>query len=354
MKVLKQVLGIDVAKDELVVSIGKLLEDLSSEIKEYQVFDNNKKGFQNLLKWTLERKSEDTEILFVMESTGVYHEKIAYFLHEKNEKVVIVLPNKISNFMRTLDIKTVNDKTCSIAIAEFGLGRKLAEWVPASPLYKELQQLSREKNQIISERVVCMNQRHAEKAQAFPNAKTLARLEERIGLLKKQEEQIKKELLIEIEKSKETKDAVTLLSTIPGIGKATAIAVLAETNGFELFKNKRQLTSYAGLDIKEKQSGTSVKGKTKISKRGNKNLRKALHYPALTAIKHNVEHGALYHRIVSRTGIKMKGAVAVQRKLLELMYSLYKTQKPYQKNYEENRAKIINEIHPILADSWSL
>ena len=125
---------------------------------------------------------------------------------------------------------------------------------------------------------------------------------------------------------------------------------MAETNGFELIKNKRQLTSYAGLDVREKQSGTSVKGKPKISKKGNRNLRKALHFPSMTAVKRNDEHRELFHRIVSRTGIKMKALVAVQRKLLELMYILYKTKSFYEASYEENRTKNKEIFHPIQAD----
>ena len=109
--------------------------------------------------------------------------------------------------------------------------------------------------------------------------------------------------------------------------------VLAETNGFDLIRNKRQLASYAGYDVKEKQSGTSVKGKPRISKKGNKYLRKAMHLPALAAIRHNERFKAIYARLMSKHGIKMKAAVAVQRKLLEMTYTLYKTNKPFDKNY---------------------
>ncbi|UUV20763.1 IS110 family RNA-guided transposase [Paenimyroides aestuarii] len=350
MKILKQVLGVDVAQDELVVALGTLHEDLTIETKNYQVFCNNEKGFKSLLQWVDKTKSKDVEVVFVMESTGVYHERFAYFLYDKGEKVVIVLPTKISNFMRTLDIKTITDKSCSIAIAQFGLSRKLEEWQPSNKVYKELQQLSREKNQVISERVVCMNQLHAEKAEAMPNIRTIKRLKARISLLEKQEKEINTDMLKEVENSQEASEAIQYMSSIPGVGKATAIAILAETNGFELIRNKKQLTSYAGLDIREKQSGTSVKGKARISKKGNRNLRKTLHFPSMTAVKFNQEHRELYQRIVNKTGVKMKGLVAVQRKLLELTYILYKTKTFYEVNFEENRAKTQIDFHPIEAN----
>ena len=103
--------------------------------------------------------------------------------------------------------------------------------------------------------------------------------------MNKQEKEIKEEMQALVKEDQEVKASVKVICSIPGIGLLTAATVLAETNGFELIRNKRQLTSYAGLDVKEKQSGTSVKGKPRISKKGNKYLRKAMHLPALAAIQ---------------------------------------------------------------------
>ncbi|MBK8686876.1 MAG: IS110 family transposase [Bacteroidetes bacterium] len=121
--------------------------------------------------------------------------------------------------------------------------------------------------------------------------------------------------------------------------------MLAETNGFDLIRSKKQLTSYAGLDVREKQSGTSIKGKPSISKKGNRYLRKAMHLPALSAIRHNKRYKAVFARIVQKSGIKMKAAVAIQRKLLELSYILFKTQKPFdikifEQSVESNEVEI--------------
>jgi transposase len=127
---------------------------------------------------------------------------------------------------------------------------------------------------------------------------------------------------------------IDTITTIPGVGLLTAATVLSETNGFELIRNKRQLASYAGLDIREKQSGTSVKGKPTISKRGNRYLRKAMHLPALAATRTDPKFKSVFIRIVERHGIKMKAVVAIQRRLLEMIYTIFKTQTPYQKDYQ--------------------
>lgn len=332
-KILRQIVGIDVAQDELVVSLGRKYEDLSDEIYANGKFVNTPKGFIELIKWVKKLTIETLNLRYVMEATGVYHESLAYYLSDNHFEVSVVLPNLISNFFRTLDVKTINDKTSAAAIARFGLARTLNQWQRPDPVYKKLKQLSREREQIVMDRTVVKNQLHAENAEAEPNKSSIKRAERRIALLSKQENEIKLELAAIIKNDSKIKQDVTLLSTIPGVGKLTAAIVLAETNGFELIRNKSQLVSYAGLDVIEKQSGTSIRGKTRISKRGNRHLRKSLHMPSLSGIRREPKFKALFVRLVSKHGIKMKAVVAVQKKMLELMYTLYKTQKGYEKDY---------------------
>lgn len=340
MKILKQVLGIDVAQKELVVSLGRKLEDLSIELYAYHVFSNNSKGFNSLVNWVEKLTQEIKNIHFVMEATGVYHQKFAYFLEDKNLNVSIVLPNKISNYIRTLDIKTINDKTCSQAIAKFGLERKLAQWKRPKTIFKNLQQLTRERGQIVDERSIIKNQLHAENAEAEPNKGSLKRMKKRIQFLNSQEKEIKEEINEIIKSDPNLKNEVLNICTIPGVGILTAAIVLGETNGFELIQSSKQLSSYAGLDVKEKQSGTSVKSKPRISKQGNKNLRKAMYLPALSAVKWNQNYREDYARLVSKHGIKMKALVSTQRKLLELIYVIYKSKKGFDKEYEVKKNSV--------------
>jgi len=335
MKVLKQVLGIDVAQKELVVTLGSMFTNLRSELYAHKVFKNSESGFSALLKWVNKLTDATVPVRFVMEATGVYHEKFAYYLAAQSQDVSIVLPNKISNYMRTLDTKTITDKTCSEAIAQFGIERNLEQWKRPDSTLKVLKQLTRERDQIVSERVVIKNQIHAEASESEPNKNSIKRLRARLALLNKQEKEIKQEIDQRIEKNKALKDRVQIITSIPGVGQLTAAIVLAETNGFELIRNKKQLTSYAGLDVKEKQSGTSVKGKPRISKKGNRHLRKAMHLPALCAIKREDRYKDTFARLVATHGIKMKAVVAIQRKLLELIYVLDKNHTTYDKGYEK-------------------
>lgn len=337
MKELKHVLGIDVAQKELVVTLGKMSDDFSINLYAHKVFNNSETGFTALSSWIRKILKEDaSQVHYVMEATGVYHQKFAYFLNDNQLKVSVVLPNKISNYMRTLDIKTITDKTCSEAIARFGLERKLDFWQKPKKVYRELQQLTRERDQIVNERVAVKNQLHAEQTEAMPNLKSLERLKSRIKFLNGQEKEIKADIAEIVKTDTELNAEIERMTSVTGIGVLTAVIILAETNGFELIRNKKQLVSYAGLDVKEKQSGTSVKGKPRISKRGNKSIRKAMHFPALVAVKWNENYRDSYVRVVSKHGIKMKALVSVQRKLLELTYILYKNKTVYDAEYKNS------------------
>ncbi len=347
-KIVKQVAGIDVAQKELVVTLGRMYDDWTPELYSHKSFANTQKGFAALVLWVKKQSVEQAPVRFVMEATGVYHEGLAYFLDEKGYQASVILPNKISNYFRTLDVKTITDKTSSEAIARFGLERKLDSWKRPKPVFKKIRQLSREREQLVQIRTMVKNQLHAEQAEAEPNAGSMTRLKKQIVFLNKQEQQVKEEITVLSKQDAKVQESIKVITTLPGVGLLTATTVLAETNGFELIRNKRQLSSYAGYDVKEKQSGTSVKGKARISKKGNKYLRKAMHMPSLAAIRSDKHFKAIFDRLVSKHGIKMKAVVAVQRRLLEMIYILYKTNTPYDKDYlkklESNRSRSLNRL----------
>lgn len=341
--ILKQVVGIDVAQQELVVSLGRMNCDTGVELYGYKVFANTAKGFSSLISWVDKKTVKNVDVRYVMEATGVYHEHLAYHLSDHKKRLSIVLPNKISNYFKTLDVRTITDKTASQAICQFGLERKLEDWQQPKKIFRILKQLTRERDQLITDRTVLKNQLHAEMVERFPNQDSIKRISKRIQLINKQELEIRNELSKTLKEDSGLARKVDHITSIPGVGKLTALITLAETNGFELIKNKKQLVGYSGLDVRVKDSGTSVKGKPKISKRGNRHLRKAMHMPALTAIRHNQQHKAVFARLVSKHGIKMKAVVAVQRKILGLIYTIYKTDKCFDSNY--SKIEVENEVN---------
>jgi transposase len=335
---LKQVVGIDVAQKKIDVCLGRMDEHASTEVYAYRGFSNSEKGFMALILWVKKHTGSEPAIRFVMEATGVYHEQLAYFLSANGFWVSIIMPNKISNFFKTRVVKTITDKSMAETIAMYGLEKTIENWTQPRKVYRDLRQLTRERNQLVEERTVVKNQLHAEQVRAYPNERTIDRVMVRLKMLNGQIKEIIDEISQINKEDKEIGAATKLMTTIPGIGLLTAVTILGETDGFALITNRRQLTSYAGLDVIAKESGTSVRAKPRISKKGNKHLRKAMYLPALSAIRHLGRYKDTYVRIVSKTGIKMKAAVAIQRKMLELAYTIYITGKPYDIDYLEKQA----------------
>ena len=340
-EVLRQCIGIDCAKEEHVASFSVMESD--HQITHYSTltFKNSKSGFEKLNKW-IKRQKPIPGLTFVMEATGVYHEQVACYLIDQNYFVSVLLPNKVKNFAKTLDIKSVNDKIAAQCLAIMGLEKKLSRWEKPSALLNQLRQLTRERDQIINERTQTKCQLHAETSGAWPNSSSVKRMNQRLHILDKQVSEIESEIDELVKSDVELLKKIKNCCTITGVGLLTAVTVIAETNGFALVKNKKQLVSYAGLDVMHHSSGISVNKKPRISKHGNKYLRKCLHFPALTAIRHNKSHKELFIRIVSKQGIKMKAAVAVQRKILVLIYTLWKSNQPFDPEYELKKSR--NEL----------
>lgn len=350
-KITQQAIGIDVAQKELVSTFSQRNDYSEIKILAHKVFSNSEKGFIELLKWQKKLNPENLSLQFVMEATGVYHEKAALFLHTNGFNVKVVLPNKAMHFQKTLDIKTITDKTSANALAQMGLEKKLDSWEPPHEVYNTLKQLSRERNQLINEQTVIKNQIHGEKSGAWINENSIKRMNKRLSLIKKQIEETISDMQDIVKKEPWLVTKLKYICSIPGVGFLTAVTVVAETNGFNLIRNKRQLVSYSGLDVIVKDSGTSVKSKPRISRRGNKYLRKAMHFPALAAIRNNDTMKDIFKRIVIKNGIKMKAIVAVQRKQLELIYTLWKKEEVFNTEFvqEQENSKKIEQATEVLA-----
>lgn len=341
----RQCVGIDVSKDELETRFATIDNEQGVRYHSSETFKNTTSGFIRLEKMANHLSENGTEVFFVMEATGVYHEKLAHFLYERNRKVSVVLPNKFVGYAHSLNVKSKNDRADAKIIATMGVERKLDLWQPVSKQLRGLKHLSREREQLLNEKTVVLNQIHSEKHEADCSDIAIKRMKQRVRFLEKQIRAVDKDLKQEVAQNPILAEKVKKVNTICGVGFITAATVIAETDGFALFRNKAQLVSYTGYDVVEKQSGSSVKGKTRISKKGNKHIRRAMHFPALTAIQHDPIMRTLYLRIYEKTGIKMKGVVAVQRKLLVLIYTLWKNNTEYDANYKPAAVKKIREVH---------
>lgn len=328
--------GIDISKSSFHVCI-KARENLNkAKIKGTREFDNSSKGFNSFLEWFNKRTSKGAVVQFVMEATGVYYEDLAYFLYENKFNVAVVLANKMSNYAKSLNIKTKTDKVDASIIASFGMERQVDNWQPMSPLYKELKDLSREFITLKKERQRAKNQLHALKYAHNKSLVVIELKEDQILFYEEKLAVLKEEIKRVTKQDQAFYAKVKKVETIPGVGFETIIGIICETNGFELFNSIRQLVSYAGLDVVFNQSG-AFNGKTRISKRGNARIRHILYMPALSATQCNSSIKNLYERINERNPqIKKKGIVASMRKLLIYIFILWKKNEEYDASYQWN------------------
>lgn len=330
---IRQCLAVDCSKDTLDLCLSTLDEDFNIHVAATAAVSNNARGFKQLLQWKNEHQLKELPCPLVIEATGVYHEALCWYMTDNHIPIAVVLPNKIKNYCRSTDIRTITDKISARQIAAFGLVKKLQPWQAPSPVLLTLRTLNRERAQLVEERTIVANQQHASQHAAMAPAATLQRQQQRIAFINSQIEQVEQQMQSLVAEDSILEKKIRHLCTIRGVGFMTAVSIVAETLGFSFIRNARQLVCYAGLDVVHHQSGISVHKRSAISHRGNKYLRKALYFPAISAVHSDVGMKSYYERLYSRQQVKMKSYVAVQRKLLCLMYSLWKKEQDYKEDY---------------------
>ncbi len=337
MEVLRQNVGIDIAKDTFAAAFTVLLEGQLFKHIGTKEFKNNKKDFEVFFNWCNKLKADNIEVNFTMEATGVYYESLAYYLFDKEATVHVLLPNKVKKFAESLNIKSKTDKIDSKVLGQMGAERVLDKWVLSSKIYRKLRTLSRERQQLITNRTVVKNQLHAETHTGDPIKTVITRMKNHIKYLNKQIASIEKELRDVVYKDNYVSEKVNKITTIPGIAFLTAITVIAETGGFNNITSIRQLSSYAGYDVSIKESG-KWKGKARISKKGNSHIRKAMYMPFLASVRFSDTYKIFYDRLNETKVSKLIAGAAIQRKLLGLIYTLWKNDTEYIDNYEMKKA----------------
>lgn len=346
-QLIKYAVGVDGAKDKFDVCLMSIDLALCSKVKASRKFSNSLAGFKDFLLWVQKHCKEPVPAQILMEATGVYHEKLAIWLTEQGKEVVVVLPNKARRYMQSLGLKTKNDRVDARGLAMMCLHHQFDVWKPIGKYNYELRLLTRHHQSTQELKTVFLNQLHALEHSGYTSKQVSKELKKTIRFFEKQLQAIKKGIADQINSNQEVKRKVGHICRIKGVDILTVATIIAETNGFELFHNQSQLASYAGYDVVENQSGKHA-GKTRISKKGNSRIRRILHMPALNVVRwQEPAFQRLQKRIYEKTKIKMKGYVAVQKKLLLVMYTLWKKDEPYRNDYEE---KIIsgNDEHKLL------
>ena len=323
-KPLRQNVGIDVAKLDLKVCFSQEFSGRQIKVIGSRTFPNTKAGFAALLVWIKQKRDTTIALSLTLEATGVYYENLAYFFHENKYSVHVVLPNVAKQFIKSHNVKSKTDGLDAQMLALLGLERELRLWQPARLAIRQLKALTRERVAIIEQRTALLNRIEALTCAHDPNKDTIKRLRKVIELLDKQVKDVEKQIEQSIEKDPDLAQKFDNIKQIKGVSTTTIAIIIAETNGFENFNNRAQLVSFSGYDVVQNQSGTSKNGTQYISKKGNRFIRRALHLPAMSVVRYEPHFKALYDRVYESSKIKMKAYVAVQRKLLIIIYALFK------------------------------
>lgn len=313
--------GIDISKDVF---------DVCDNNQTYYQFKNSISGFKKLLKLL------DCNTVCVMEATGYYHIRLSYFLLEYGYKVSVVNPLKIKRYIQMELSKIKTDKSDAKMIQLYGKEREPKLWFGQSKTQQESLQLSRLLSVYSKQSTQIKNKLHGETVLGEPSKLVVRSLKRQLKSLEKEMKTLELKLIDNVKS--EYQESLTLLKSIPGIGDKTALMLLVFTDGFHRFESSKELCSYAGITPVIRQSGSSVKGRPRISKMGNPKLRNLLFMCSFNACKYNKACKDLFDRIVAKGKSKKLALIAVCNKLLKQAFSIVKNRVPYCNDYRSTLA----------------
>jgi len=317
--------GIDVGKDELYVSVAQ---------KKVKCFSNNRSGIRSLVKWAL-KNAGDFSVRYCMEATGVYSLFCAYTLRscDESSSISVVNPAQINSYGKAQLRRCKTDKVDADLIRSFAETQELNDWRPVSSVVLHLSQLVAQCDALRSDLRQWKNRKHAQSFQ--PELDKSVRKSQLMieRVLENQLTKLETAIRELCQSDKVLRENVELLCSIPGVAELTAVRMLAYGKSTLIEYDRKELTAHAGLAPRHHQSGSSVRGRSRIAKQGDKRLRTTLFMPVLVGIMRNPILKKLYKRLCEAGKPKMVAVVACMRKLLLIMQAMLKKQQPFNPNY---------------------
>ncbi len=347
--------GVDMSKDDFKVCFGGINQSGAFIVKASRSHKNTASGVKDFLAWIQKNSlkfNPDNQLPFqiLLETTGVYHEALCLSLYEAGFPVCLEVASRVKKYLQSIGQYSKTDKLDARGICQMGCERKFKLWQPFTPNIMAIRSALRHRKSLVNNKVVMNNQLHAFDHSAYHNKNIERSIKRLIKQLEKEIEGMEATLneLYQADNKLHTR-LQPIIDSVKGIGLITALTIVAETNGFAQVKSARQLASLAGYDIIENQSGSTTRP-SRISKRGNARIRKEMYMAAVAHIR--AQSGPIYQlfvRVHERNPKAYKVAnVAVQRKLLVLVYTLFKNQTTYDPDYHKKMQKNSSEQCPEL------
>lgn len=310
-------LGIDISKKDFHVALLKGPQQKAF----YKKFANSSRGFGELLIWLTAK--DISELHACMEATGSYGEELAAFLFENGFSVSVVNPAQIKGFSHSELARSKTDKADAQMIARFCLAMHPALWQPKPLAIRQLEALQKRLSDVKA--MILKEENRLESAN--PLVQTL--IKKTIAFHREQLATLEQNIREHIDSDPDLRSKRKLLESITGVGLNTATVALCVLGEPGRFATARQVTAFMGLNPKDHQSGTSVRGKGHISKTGDSRLRQTFYMPALTAMRFNPVLKAFADRLKQRGKTGKVVVVAVMKKLVHIIFGVLKSQKPF-------------------------
>lgn len=285
-----------------------------------EAFANDDEGLKQLKRW-LGRKKHHV----CLEATGRYGDRLAHGLYASGHSVSVVNPLRIKHYAKSRLAKNKTDRADARLIAEFGEHEPTRVWEPLPEQVEKLREVSRRREQLIQAQQKEQNRLAA----GYRTPEMTASIERMLAFIEEELERVEQLAAALVAADEALKEQYKLLRTIPGIGRVTAIALLAEIGDIARFESARQLVAYFGLSPKQHTSGSSVNGQTKITKYGNAQIRRVLYMAALSAKRHNPRVKDFCVGLNPHLH-KNQVLVAAAHKLLRIAFAVLTYQKPFE------------------------
>ena len=316
------IIGVDVSKDKVDVALFEGKQALGSG-----QFANTAAGFKKLSKWL--RNKGAGQVWVCLEATGRYGEKLGEYFFKANHQVSVVNPARIKKYAESQLRRNKNDQIDAVVIADFCRTQAPPLWRPATPQKRDLQEMSRRLDALVEQRT-----RETNRLKSGQDCEVvLESLTDSLTFLDEQITKLEARIRDHIDRHSDLKAEHDLLTSITGIGDKTAGKLMAELPDVNRFDHVGQVVAYAGLSPQQHTSGSSVHKKSRLTKIGKQSLKTTMYFPALSAIRFNPIVKALAKRLEGRDKDKMVIVGAAMRKLLQIVYGVLKSGKPFDPNY---------------------
>lgn len=318
------IIGVDVSKSTLDLHCHGQLKQL--------VVSNDARGHKKLLKWIKKEVTKQLEtVLIVMEFTGIYTYNLEKYLFSNQ---VDYVKRPALDIMRSAGMKRgKTDKSDAKMISQYGWFRKdeLIATKPVSPNQQQLQQLMAHRDKLVADKASYTVRIKELKEQLADdlNKKIIASTEYVVDVLEIEIKEMNKTIEELVTTDESLNKNYTLLRSITGIGFVTAIHMIITTENFTRFTDTRKFACYCGVAPFERQSGSSLRGKTKVSHLANKKIKSLFTTAAFTAIQHDQELKTKYEQKVKEGKSKMCALNVIRFKIIDRIFAVIKRQSPY-------------------------